>query len=160
MKSLLRSKIFANQFSTIKGKQTIGFIGLGNMGSGMIRNLNSEHFEVVAYDVVPETRERIRAEGHNVVDDVQEIITNPNIDHIITMVPKAAHVKELCDGENGIFKNAKKGLKVIDCSTIGPIPATELYESAKAQGYEFVDAPVSGGIGGAANGTLTFMVGA
>lgn len=76
------------------------------------------------------------------------------------MLPAAKHVKSMCEGPNGLFNTLKKGSTVIDCSTIGPIAAKELYESGRDAGINFVDAPVSGGVKRAADGTLTFMVGA
>lgn len=73
MKNILRNKTFLNQFSTLRGKKQVGFIGLGNMGSGMVRNLHKADFDVLAFDVIPETRKLFRGEGLKVVESIEEL---------------------------------------------------------------------------------------
>lgn len=77
----------------------------------------------------------------------------------MTSVPATKDVEELLKGPEGIFKNAKKGTYIVDCSTISPIASKEFAAEAKKKEMVFVDSPMSGGIGGAQAGTLTFMVG-
>ena len=76
------------------------------------------------------------------------------------MLPNSEHSKNVCESEGGLFKNAAKGSLIIDCSTISPSVAMALNATGKQHDITFVDAPVSGGVTGAAAGTLTFMVGA
>ncbi|KRX10295.1 6-phosphogluconate dehydrogenase, C-terminal-like [Pseudocohnilembus persalinus] len=152
---------FVNRFyfsSQKVGK--IGFIGLGNMGNGMVRNLkNKSEYDIVAFDVSDAARAQIEKEGIKTVKSVQEIAKDSEISQVITMVPNYDIALSLMDGENGLFNSLKKGSTIIDCSTIGPLGAQDLYQKALKAGQKFVDAPVSGGKGGADNGTLTFMVG-
>jgi 3-hydroxyisobutyrate dehydrogenase len=77
----------------------------------------------------------------------------------VTSVPATKDVEELLKGPDGIFKNAKKGTYIFDASTISPVASKEFAADAKKKEFIFIDAPVSGGINGAINGTLTFMVG-
>jgi len=81
------------------------------------------------------------------------------VDYIVTSVPATKDVEEVLKGPEGIFKNAKKGTFILDTSTISPIASKEFAAEAKKKEMIFVDTPMSGGITGAANGTLTFMVG-
>lgn len=81
------------------------------------------------------------------------------MDYIVTSVPATKDVESLLDGENGIFKNAQKGTYIVDTSTISPVASKEFAALAKKKEFVFIDAPMSGGIGGATAGTLTFMVG-
>jgi len=74
-------------------------------------------------------------------------------------VPATAHVVAVLRGDSGVFKHAKKSSIIIDCSTIDPIVSRDLSAEARALGLAMIDAPVSGGVTGAAAGTLTFMVG-
>lgn len=76
------------------------------------------------------------------------------------MLPNSEHSKSVCEGDSGLFKNAASGSLIIDSSTIAPTVAMALNESGKKHRMTYVDAPVSGGVTGAAAATLTFMVGA
>jgi 3-hydroxyisobutyrate dehydrogenase len=148
----------ASQFSTSGTK--VGLIGLGNMGASMASNLvkSATHpSDVCVYDVMPENIEKLVAEGATGCPDVASLAAK--CDTIITMVPATAHVTSLLKDANGIFAHAKKGTLIIDCSTIDPIASSNLSNEAATMGLRMIDAPVSGGVTGAAAGTLTFMVG-
>lgn len=134
----------------------IGFIGLGIMGNPMTKNLLKAGFEVSVFDLNEEAISRLVDQGakkKNVADMAKEM------DVIITMLPAAAHVRETMVKKEGIFAHARKGLIVIDMSSIGPKDAIELAQQAKEYGVEMLDAPVSGGEPKAIDGTLSIMVG-
>ena len=76
------------------------------------------------------------------------------------MLPNSQHSQSVCESDGGLFKNASPNSLIIDSSTISPIVAMNLNQSGKKHSMTYVDAPVSGGVTGAAAGTLTFMVGA
>jgi 3-hydroxyisobutyrate dehydrogenase len=132
---------------------TVAFIGLGNMGLPMARNLAKAH-KVTGYDVakpaLPDTH------GVAVAATSAEAISGA--DTIITMLPAGQHVAAAYLND-GVLAHAKKGALLIDCSTIDVRTAREVAVAARAQGFAMIDAPVSGGVGGAEAGTLTFMVG-
>jgi 3-hydroxyisobutyrate dehydrogenase len=113
--------------------------------------------DVCVFDVMPENVEKLVAEGATGCSDVATLAAK--CDTIITMVPATAHVTGILKDTGGIFANAKKDTLLIDCSTIDPIASASLATEAAAHGLRMIDAPVSGGVTGAAAGTLTFMVG-
>lgn len=86
-------------------------------------------------------------------------INSAKVDYVITVVPATRDVEECLKGENGIFANAEPGTVVLDASTISPMASKDFAAEAKERGFTFIDTPMSGGITGAAAGTLTFMVG-
>jgi 3-hydroxyisobutyrate dehydrogenase len=134
----------------------IGFIGLGNMGNPMARNLLKAGHALKIYDVVPELVKKLAdkcATATSASDAAREV------DVVITMLPSSPHVRSVYMGEYGVLSAIKPGTPLIDCSTIDPLTAREVAMDAKAKGCAMVDAPVSGGVGGAEAGTLTFMVG-
>jgi 3-hydroxyisobutyrate dehydrogenase len=133
----------------------IGFAGLGNMGGPMARNLVVAGFEVAVFDLVPE-----------LADGVQGATARPSaaaaaqgVDVFISMLPAGRHVESLYLGDEGVLANADPGTLLIDCSTIDPECARRVATAAGAAGFAMLDAPVSGGTGGAQAGTLTFIVG-
>jgi 3-hydroxyisobutyrate dehydrogenase len=135
----------------------IGFIGLGHMGNPMARNLLKHGHALKAYDVVPELLKKV-------VDLGCEPATSPadcakGVELVITMLPSSPHVKSVYTGEYGVLKGVKPGVMLIDSSTIDPLTSRDVAMDAIAHGNAMVDAPVSGGVGGAEAGTLTFMVG-
>jgi 3-hydroxyisobutyrate dehydrogenase len=89
---------------------------------------------------------------------VKQVAKDANI--FVTMLPNSEHSQSVCQSEGGLFLNAAKNSLIIDCSTISPTVAMSLNAAGKSHDITFVDAPVSGGVTGAAAGTLTFMVGA
>lgn len=131
----------------------IGFIGLGNMGSGMAANLAKAGHSVFVFDLNKDAIARAVAMGCIGVENAE----NAAKEVIITMLPAGTHVRELLIGL--LFNKAEKGTIFIDCSTIDIESARILAAAAHKAGHEFVDAPVSGGVAAANAGTLTFMVG-
>lgn len=136
----------------------IGFIGLGHMGNPMCRNLLKHGHTIKAYDVVPDLLKKLGAEK-----GVEAAASGPDaargVDIVITMLPSSPHVRAVYMGDNGVLAAARSGTPLIDCSTIDPLTSREVAMDARAKGCAMIDAPVSGGVGGAEAGTLTFMVG-
>lgn len=137
--------------------QRIAFIGLGNMGAPMARNLLKAGYHLQVFDVVEAAVESFRSLGATVVVSATEAARN--VDAVITMLPSGAHVKAVYLGEQGVLAAVRPGTLLIDSSTIAPEDAREVAEAAAAKGLEMIDAPVSGGTAGAQAGTLTFIVG-
>ncbi len=135
----------------------IAFIGLGNMGLPMALNLVKAGHQVTGFDVVPERQEASRAAGLTVVTNIGEAIAGAEA--VITMLPAGLHVSQVYLGDDGILKRAQPDTLMIDCSTIDVDTARDVAADANEAGHVMVDAPVSGGVGGAEAGTLTFMVG-
>ena len=135
----------------------IGFIGLGNMGGPMAANLVGAGHEVTGIDLDPAAVRRHTEAGGTQAGSIPELLQNA--DTVITMLPAGRHVREVYAGENGILKNARMKTLLIDSSTIDVDTARIVAEKAAVAGMPMVDAPVSGGVGGAEAGTLTFMVG-
>lgn len=135
----------------------IGFVGLGNMGGPMASNLLKAGHELKVFDIVPELVKKSSEQGASSVDDVSEVVKD--IDVFISMLPASVHVESLYLGENGILGGIDKSTLVIDCSTIAPSSAIRVSKAADERGVTMLDAPVSGGVGGAVAGTLTFIVG-
>jgi len=133
----------------------IAFIGLGHMGGGMAPNLVKAGHEVLAFDLLPEALERAANAGCIAASSAAQAVKNAEV--VITMLPAAQHVRAVY--ENDVAPNAKPGSLLIDCSTIDVATAREVGCGLEELGFDFVDAPVSGGIAAAAGGALTFMVG-
>ncbi len=136
----------------------IGFIGLGNMGAPMAHNLLKAGHQLSVFDLNAAAVENLVGAGALPVDS-PTAIAQGNAELIITMLPAAAHVKSVYLGANGLIARSRAGVMLIDCSTIDPHSAREVAKAAAEHGNPMLDAPVSGGTGGAAAGTLTFMVG-
>jgi len=135
----------------------IGFIGLGHMGNPMCRNLLKAGHSIKAFDMVPALIEKVVSHGAAHAGSVGECVKD--VEAVITMLPSSPHVKNVYSFEAGVLAGAKPGTLLIDCSTIDPMVAREVAFDAAAKGLPMIDAPVSGGVGGAEAGTLTFMVG-
>src|SRR3989440_2831280 len=137
----------------------IGFIGIGVMGRPMALNLLKAGYNITIFarhPDKPEVQEVIQA-GARLAPSSRAVAMASDI--VITMVPNSMQVEEVVAGSQGIFEGARKGLIIIDMSTIAPTVSRKLAEAASALGVHFLDAPVSGGSQGAVNGTLTIMVG-
>lgn len=134
--------------------RTVAFLGLGNMGAPMARNLAAAGFTVVGYDPVDAAREQLRESGLSVADSAVEAVAEAQV--VITMLPSGTHVLQAYDT---LLEAAPAGTLFIDSSTISVEDAREAAERAVAAGHRAIDAPVSGGVGGAEAGTLAFMVG-
>ena len=132
----------------------IGFIGLGNMGGPMAANLVKSGERVHGFDVVAAAREASAPDGVQIVANAQACVENADV--VITMLPAGEHVLSVW---NEIVPHARQGTLFIDCSTIDVDSARKAHELAAASGIATLDAPVSGGVGGAKAATLTFMVG-
>ena len=132
----------------------IGFIGLGNMGSKMVINLLKANYEVIGYDINEKFIDQLVSKGLKKASSLKEI---PNdIDVIITMLPNGEIVEKVFES---IINELKPNTLLTDCSTIDVNKAKDLHKKCNDKNLLSLDAPVSGGVGGAENGTLTFMVG-
>jgi len=134
----------------------IGFVGLGNMGAPMARNLLKAGHELRVYDIVPAATEALGDLG--VTRAAPEVVAQ-GVDAVITMLPAGEDVQQLLTGAAGLFTLASPGTLFVDCSTIDVDTARLLAAEAARAGVHMLDAPVSGGIVNASSGTLTFMVG-
>jgi len=139
--------------------ETVGFIGLGNMGAHMARNVLKSGRKVVAFDVNPSALDDLSKSGASQGASPAEVAAAATT--IITMLPSNPHVlKVYLDATTGVLAGAKSGSLLIDCSTCEPAVSQQVAAAAKESGSTYVDAPVSGGTIGAEQATLTFMVGA
>ena len=136
---------------------TIGFIGLGTMGAPMARNLLKAGHELRAFDVSAEARAALTGEG--AIPAETAIEAAEGADFVITMLPNDAIVLAVMGGADGVIARLSARPLLIDCSTISPDTARGLARAAADRGLAMIDAPVSGGPAGAAEGTLSFMVG-
>ena len=137
----------------------LGFIGIGVMGRPMTLNLLKAGHHVTIYarhPDKPEVQEVLNA-GAKLAPSARAVAMASDI--VITMLPNSPQVEEVVAGEQGILEGARKGLIIIDMSTIAPSVSRKLAEKAEDRGAWYLDAPVSGGSQGAINGTLTIMVG-
>ena len=132
----------------------IGFIGLGNMGSKMVKNLLQANYEVIGYDINERLVDELIPNGIHKASTLNEIIDD--VDVIITMLPNGEIVKKVFEN---IISKLKPDTLVTDCSTIDVQTAKDLHKMCSEKSLLSLDAPVSGGVGGAENGTLTFIVG-
>jgi 3-hydroxyisobutyrate dehydrogenase len=133
---------------------TIAFIGLGNMGGPMAANLVKAGHKVVAFDLVAASRDQAKADGAAVAES--SISSVKGADVVITMLPAGKHVLSVW---NEVVPAMGKGALIIDCSTIDVESSKAAHVLAAKHGVASVDAPVSGGTGGAKGATLTFMCG-
>jgi 3-hydroxyisobutyrate dehydrogenase len=135
----------------------IGFIGLGNMGLPMALNLLKAGHTVTGFDVTRTQAEKLAAAGGKPADSVSGAVAGAEI--VISMLPAGKDVRDVYLGGNGVLGAASAGALLVDSSTIDVESARAVASAAKAKNLEMLDAPVSGGVGGAQAGTLTFMVG-
>lgn len=135
----------------------IAFIGLGHMGGPMAANLVKAGHLVSGFDLAPEALEQARAQGIEVAESATTAAAGADV--VITMLPAGSHVLGAYQGENGLLAVSGPGTLFLECSTIAVEDARTAHGLAAAAGHRSLDAPVSGGVGGATNGTLTFMAG-
>ncbi len=135
----------------------IGFIGLGNMGGPMAKNLVAAGHRVKGFDLVPAALEAAAAAGIETVGTIAGAAGGVSV--VITMLPAGAHVREVYQGDDGVIASADAGSLLIDSSTIDVASARAVEAAAAEAGLAMLDAPVSGGVAGAEGGSLTFMVG-
>lgn len=141
-------------------KPKIAFIGLGNMGAPMAENLLKAGYALSVYDLSQAATERLQQAGASVASSPIEAARNAQV--VISMLPAGKHVHSVYLGENdsnGLLTELPKGTLVIDSSTIAAADAITVATKASQLGIDFLDAPVSGGTGGAIAGSLTFIVG-
>ncbi|HXL35835.1 MAG TPA: NAD(P)-dependent oxidoreductase [Ktedonobacteraceae bacterium] len=137
----------------------VGFIGIGVMGRPMTLNLLKAKHHVTIYARHPE-----KPEIQEVINSGAKLAPSPRSvamasDIVITMLPNSPQVEEVVAGPQGLLEGARKGLIIVDMSTIAPAVSRKLAQEASIRGVHLLDAPVSGGSQGAINGTLTIMVG-
>jgi 3-hydroxyisobutyrate dehydrogenase len=132
----------------------IAFIGLGNMGGPMAANLVKAGHKVTAFDLVAASRDQARADGAVIAETSVGAVRGSDV--VITMLPAGKHVLSVW---NEVVPAMTKGALIIDCSTIDVESAKQAHALASRHGVESIDAPVSGGTGGARGATLTFMCG-
>jgi 3-hydroxyisobutyrate dehydrogenase len=137
--------------------KTIGFIGTGVMGCGMIRNLLKAGYPVNMYNRTKERAMELVKDGAVWKDSIAELTKDSEI--IITIVGYPKDVESVYFDNGGILANAAQGTVIIDMTTSSPLLAEKIYNEAKTKGVSSLDAPVSGGDVGAQNGTLSIMVG-
>lgn len=135
----------------------IGFIGVGNMGGPMARNLLKKGHSVKAFDLSAAALDAVAAAGAERAQSIADAARG--VDAVVTMLPTGAEVCEVFLGEHGVLAAAEKKTLLIDCSTIDVETARAVIREARERGFEMIDAPVSGGTFGAEAGTLTFMCG-
>jgi 3-hydroxyisobutyrate dehydrogenase len=133
---------------------TIAFIGLGNMGGPMAANLVKAGHKVVGFDLVKTSLDQAKADGASIADSATAAVKDADV--VITMLPAGKHVVAVW---SDIIPSVAKGVLVIDCSTIDVESARQAHVLASKASVLSVDAPVSGGTGGAKGATLTFMAG-
>jgi 3-hydroxyisobutyrate dehydrogenase len=136
---------------------TIGFIGLGNMGSPMAANLVKAGHLVTGFDLISKAVESLAAKGGTGAASPHAAAAGSEI--VITMLPAGPQVRSVYLGAEGLLAHARKDALLIDCSTIDVETARAVAAAAAEAGFDMLDAPVSGGVSGAEAATLTFMVG-
>jgi 3-hydroxyisobutyrate dehydrogenase len=137
--------------------ERVGFIGLGIMGRGMAANLLKAGFPVRVWNRTASRMEPLVAAGAETGESPADVAAHSDV--IITCVSDTPDVQSVILGENGVIHGAKPGALVIDCSTISPQATREIAAELAGKGVHMLDAPISGGSEGAANGTLSIMVG-
>jgi 3-hydroxyisobutyrate dehydrogenase len=135
----------------------IGFVGLGNMGGPMAANLLKAGHQVAGFDLARGAVEAFAKAGGSAAAGAAQAVADAEV--VVTMLPAGAHVRQVYTGAAGIFGAARNGALLVDSSTIDVETARTVAKAAAERGFDMLDAPVSGGVGGAVAGTLTFMVG-
>jgi 3-hydroxyisobutyrate dehydrogenase len=135
----------------------VGFIGVGNMGGPMARNLLKAQMTVHAFDMSAAALKPVLEAGGRSAGSSREAVAGADV--VITMLPAGTHVRSVYLEDGGVLAAAKKGALLVDCSTIDIDSARAVHDAAAKAGFDFLDAPVSGGVGGAEAATLAFMCG-
>jgi 3-hydroxyisobutyrate dehydrogenase len=133
---------------------SIAFIGLGNMGGPMAANLVKAGHKVTAFDLVAASRDQAKADGAGIAESAVGSVKGADV--VVTMLPAGKHVISVW---TDVISSMSKGTLIIDCSTIDVESAKAAHALAAKHGVSSIDAPVSGGTGGAKGATLTFMCG-
>jgi len=135
---------------------TVGFIGLGNMGFGMARNLVVKGYDVLAYDLAPEPLERLVREGARRAESLAQI--GQTCERVMVMVVNGPQVEAVVSGDSGVLQTMSGGVIMVH-STIALSEIRRVAAQAQARGVQVIDCPVSGGVEGASEGTLTILSG-
>ena len=138
--------------------EKIAFIGIGNMGLPMAKNLMKAGKKIKVFDVSEKTIEIVKKKNLDVVENLNDLITE-DVSTVITMLPEGKNSKDVFLGEDGIINKVSKNCLLIDCSTIDIQTSIEIGKKATERGIKMIDAPVSGGVMGAQKATLNIMVG-
>jgi len=138
-------------------KEKLGFIGLGNMGLPMSINLLRAGYEVYGFDTNAQAMEQFIAEGGVGLTTAKAVAEQSEV--ILTSLPTPQVVEHVYTSQEGILQNAKQGSLLIDFSTVNPELNNTLHQKAQSLGLRYLGAPVSGGVIGAVNATLTIMIG-
>ena len=138
-------------------KEKLGFIGLGNMGLPMSINLLRAGYEVYGFDTNAQAMEQFIAEGGVGLTTAKAVAEQSEV--IMTSLPTPQVVEHVYTSQEGILQNAKQGSLLIDFSTVNPELNNTLHQKAQSLGLGYLGAPVSGGVIGAVNATLTIMIG-
>jgi 3-hydroxyisobutyrate dehydrogenase len=135
----------------------VAFVGLGAMGRPMMANLVKKGFSVVAYDLAPAALEAAVKLGAKPAASAAEAAKAGDV--VVTIVPSSSHVEAAYLGKGGVLEGVAPGRLCIDMSTIDPATSRKTAEALRARNVRFIDAPVSGGVGRATDGTLAIMIG-
>jgi len=135
----------------------VGFIGLGLMWNPMAKNILKSGFSLTAFNRTSSKTNELRKLGANIVKTPAELASESEV--VITMVTAGNDVEQILFGKDGVVKGAKKGLIIIDMSTIGPTFAKKIADRLKKYHIDFIDAPVTGGVPKAITGELTIFIG-
>ncbi len=135
----------------------VAFFGVGHMGGPMAVNLIKAGHQVTVFDLVPELLNGAVKEGAQAASSAAQAVQGAEV--VVSMLPSAGAVRGLYLGDDGVLQQIDESALIIDCSTIDADTARDVASIAKEQGRVMIDAPVSGGVGGAKAGTLTFICG-
>jgi 2-hydroxy-3-oxopropionate reductase len=137
--------------------ERVGFVGLGIMGKPMARKLMEAGYDLVVYNRSRGKAEDLIPEGAEAAESPEEVAENAEV--VFTMLPGPHEVREVVAGQSGLLRGAREDSLLVDMSTSSPVLARELAQFGRERGVGLLDAPVSGGDVGAAEGTLSIMVG-
>jgi 2-hydroxy-3-oxopropionate reductase len=135
----------------------VGFVGLGIMGSAMVRNVHKAGNELIVFDRHPEKIQAVLGDGIRRGNSGKDVAARAEI--VVTMLPDGPQVREAVLGTEGLLEGLRPGSTLIDMSSISPLVVQEIADACKLKAVGFLDAPVSGGEPKAIDGTLAIMVG-
>ena len=135
----------------------VGIVGIGDMGSGLAKNLIKNGFSVIGLDLLEHRNVAFEAMGGQLAKDFAEI--GRASDAVFVMVMNGTQAKEIILGENGLVASMEKGGTILLTATIKPTEAREIGAAMAGSGIDLIDSPVSGGFPGAQGGSLTLMAG-
>ena len=136
---------------------SVGFIGVGNMGNPMAANILKAGFPMTVFDLNPKVMENLVKAGAKAAGSARAVVENAEV--VLTSLPASPDVEKAYLEPGGLIERAKSGTVLIDLSSVLPSTPRKIEPVAKAKGVGFLEAPVSGGVSGAAAGTLAIMVG-